>query len=115
MALQDKSEFREKLMDKEEYIVVKPMAPEGTVTVAPEGTVIVEQKTQADATSDKVTFSAAIKAIEIYHAENTAQEFVVNGLTLKIPAGGYRTRIGGTPSAEVTLPASVTCILNRLE
>ncbi len=107
MALQDKSEFREKLMDKEEYIVVKPMAPEGTV--------IVEQKTQADATSNKVTFSAAIKAIEIYHAENTAQDFVVNGLTLKIPAGGYRTRVGGTPSAEVTLPASVTCILNRLE
>ena len=43
MALQDKSEFREKLMDKEEYIMVKPMVPEGTV--------IVEQKTQADATS----------------------------------------------------------------
>ena len=107
MALQDKSEFREKLMDKAEYIVVKPMAPEGTV--------IVEQKTQANATSNKVTFSAAIKAIEIYHAENTAQDFVVNGLTLKIPAGGYRTRVGGTPSAEVTIPATVTCILNRLE
>lgn len=107
MALQDKSEFREKLMDKEEYIMVKPMAPEGTV--------IVEQKTQADATSNKVTFSAAIKAIEIYHAEATAKDFVVNGLTLKIPAGGYRTRVGGTPSAEVTIPASVTCILNRLE
>lgn len=107
MALQDKSEFREKLMDKEEYIVVKPMAPEGTV--------IVEQKTQDDAESNKVTFSAPIKAIEIYHAEATAKDFVVNGLTLKIPAGGYRTRVGGTPSAEVTIPASVTCILNRLE
>jgi len=107
MALQDKSEFREKLMDKEEYIVVKPMAPEGTV--------IVEQKTQANAESNKVTFSAPIKAIEIYHAEATAKDFIVNGLTLKIPAGGYRTRVGGTPSAEVTIPASVTCILNRLE
>lgn len=107
MAIQSKSEFREKLMDKEEYIVVKPMAPEGTV--------IVEQKTQANAESNKVTFSAPIKAIEIYHAETTAQEFVVNGLTLKIPAGGYRTRVGGTPSAEVTIPATVTCILNRLE
>lgn len=107
MALQDKSEFREKLMDKEEYIMVKPMAPEGTV--------IVEQKTQADAESNKVTFSAPIKAIEIYHAEATAKDFVVNGLTLKVPAGGYRTRVGGTPSAEVTIPASVTCILNRLE
>ena len=107
MALQDKSEFREKLMDKEEYIVVKPMAPEGTV--------IVEQKTQANATNNKVTFSAAIKAIEIYHSEATAKDFVVNGFTLKIPAGGYRTRVGGTPSAEVTIPASVTCILNRLE
>jgi len=107
MALQDKSEFREKLMDKEEYIMVKPMAPEGTV--------IVEQKTQADAESNKVTFSAPIKAIEIYHAEATAKDFIVNGLTLKIPAGGYRTRVGGTPSAEVTIPASVTCILNRLE
>ena len=107
MALQDKSEFREKLMDKEEYIVVKPMAPEGTV--------IVEQKTQANAESNKITFSAAIKAIEIYHAEETAKDFVVNGLTLKIPAGGYRTRVGGTPSAEVTIPATVTCILNRLE
>lgn len=107
MALQDKSEFREKLMDKEEYIMVKPMAPEGTV--------IVEQKTQDDATSNKVTFSAPIKAIEIYHAEATAKDFIVNGLTLKIPAGGYRTRVGGTPSAEVTIPATTTCILNRLE
>ena len=108
MALQDKSEFREKLMDKEEYIMVKPMAPEGTV--------IVEQKTQADAESNKVTFSAPIKAIEIYHADATAKDFIVNGLTLKIPAGGYRTRIGGTPSAEVTIPASIAaCILNRLE
>lgn len=107
MAIQSKSEFREKLMDKDEYIVVKPMAPEGTV--------IVEQKTQENATSNKVTFSAAIKAIEIYHAEATAKDFIVNGLTLKIPAGGYRTRVGGTPSAEVTIPASVTCILNRLE
>lgn len=107
MALQDKSEFREKLMDKEEYIMVKPMASEGTV--------IVEQKTQADAQSNKVTFSAPIKAIEIYHAEATAKDFTVNGFTLKVPPGGYRTRVGGTPSAEVTLPASVTCILNRLE
>jgi len=107
MALQDKSEFREKLMDKEEYIMVKPMAPEGTV--------IVEQKTQADATSNKITFSAPIKAIEIYHSESAAKDFIVNGFTLKVPAGGYRTRVGGTPSKEVTIPASVTCILNRLE
>jgi len=70
-----------------------------------------DSQTEADATSDVLTFSADIEALEIYHSENTAQDFVVNGLTLKIASGGWRGPVGGTPAATVTLPTGVTGIV----
>jgi hypothetical protein len=73
-----------------------------------------EQKTNADAVDNVITFAENITAIEIYHAESTWQQFTVNGITLNIPAGGYRTPIGGTPGATVTIPAGVDCIVGRL-
>jgi hypothetical protein len=78
------------------------------------GCVLQEQKTNADAVDDVITFAANIAVIEIYHAESTWQQFAVNGITMNIPAGGYRTPIGGTPGATVTIPASVECIVGRL-
>jgi hypothetical protein len=75
---------------------------------------LAEQKTQADADADVITFSENIGAIEIYHAEATWQEFVVNGLTLTVPSGGYRTSIGGTPGKTVEIPNGVDCIVSRL-
>ena len=59
------------------------------------GSILAEQKTNDDAVDSVITFSANIAAIEIFHDELTWQEFIVNALTLKIPAGGYRTPIGG--------------------
>ena len=70
-----------------------------------------DSQTEADATSDVLTFAAPVAAIEIYHSEATAQDFVVNGLTLTIAAGGWRSPVGGTPSAEVTLPSGVTGVI----
>lgn len=70
--------------------------------------------TQADAVANVLTFPAPIESIEIYHDEATVQTFVVNGLSLPIAAGGWRSPVGGTPSAEVTIPASVDCVVARL-
>jgi hypothetical protein len=78
------------------------------------GCTLEEQKTNADAVDNVITFAENIAVIEIYHAESTWQQFTVNGITLNIPAGGYRTPIGGTPGATVTIPAGVECIVGRL-
>lgn len=73
-----------------------------------------EQKTNADAVDNVITFAENIAAIEIYHEESNWQTFVVNGLTLKVPAGGWSRPIGGTPGATVTIPAEISCIVGRL-
>ena len=78
------------------------------------GNTVEEVLTQADATSDVLTFSADIYTVEIYHNEDTPQSFIVNGLTLVIADGGWRSSIGGTPSPDVTLPSGVDCIVTRL-
>lgn len=78
------------------------------------GSILAEQKTQADADNNVITFTGDITAIEIYHEEATWQEFIVNGITITIPAGGYRTPIGGTVAKTVTIPAGVDCIVGRL-
>lgn len=79
------------------------------------GNILVEQKTQADAVLDIITFSKDIYAIEIYHTEATAQQFIVNGFTLIVPANGYRTLVGGTLGKTVTIPTGINCIVGRLK
>jgi len=78
------------------------------------GSILQEQKTQADAVENIITFSANISNIEIYHEEVTWQTFIINGLTLLIPAGGYRTPIGGVAAATITIPAGIDCLVGRL-
>lgn len=78
------------------------------------GNTLAEQKTQADAVANVITFSQNINVVEIFHAEETWQNFIVNGLTLVIPSGGYRTPIAGVPGLTVTIPAAVNCIVGRL-
>jgi len=78
------------------------------------GSILAEQKTQADAVDNVITFTENISAIEIYHAEPTWQTFTVNGIALTIPAGGYRTPIAGTVAKTITIPAGVNCIVGRL-
>lgn len=77
--------------------------------------VVESSKTQADRNvgTGAVVFSDLVRAIDIYHEEATWQNFVVNGLTLVVPKGGYTTHVGGTPSASVIAPA-INFILNRL-
>lgn len=84
------------------------------VTAELSGSKLEEQLTQADAVANVLTFSANISAIEIFHEETTWQTFIVNSLTLKIPAGGWARPIGGTPSTEVTIPAGIDCAVGRL-
>ena len=78
------------------------------------GSTLAEQLTNADAIENILTFSENITNIEIYHTEATWQEFEVNGITLTIPPGVYRTPVGGIPGVTVTIPASVSCIVSRL-
>ena len=78
------------------------------------GNTVTEQLDETDAVLDVLTFSDTIESIEIYHDEATPQDFIVNGLTLTIEPGGWRSLIGGTPSAEVTIPTGVTCTVTRL-
>ena len=78
------------------------------------GSILAEQKTQADASANIITFTGDINAIEIYHEETTWQEFVVNGITITVPSGGYRTPVGGTVANTVTIPANISCIVGRL-
>ncbi len=81
------------------------------------GSMVEEVLTEAGATggppADTLTFSANINSIEIWHDEATPQEFIVNGITLIIASGGWRSPIGGTPSSEVTIP-DISCTVSRL-
>lgn len=78
------------------------------------GIVLEEQLTNADAVNNVLTFSKNITNIEIFHNEATWQEFIVNGLTLTIPSGGYRTAVGGTLGLTVGIPIGINCIVGRL-
>lgn len=89
----------------------KPMTKEVVLS----GSCLREQLTDADAVANVLTFSENITAIEIFHESVYWQEFIVNGLTITVPAGGYRTPVGGTPSMQVTIPVGVPCIVGRLE
>jgi len=78
------------------------------------GSKVEECQDQGDATENVLTFSENITALEIWHNEDTPQEFIVNGLTLTVASGGWRSPIGGTPGDTVTIPANVDCIVSRL-
>ena len=85
----------------------------GTLTTQLSGSILAEQLTNDDAVANVLTFSENISIIEIFHEELTWQKFTVNGVTLTVPGGGYRSPIGGTPAATVTIP-SISCIVGRL-
>ena len=74
---------------------------------------LAEQKTDADAIANIITFSEPIEAIEIYHEESTWQTFIINGIPIIIPAGGWSRPVGGVASTDVTIPP-ITCLVGRL-
>ncbi len=84
-----------------------------TITGSLAKVILAEQKTNADADANVITFAEVIEAIEIYHEETTWQTFIVNGLTIQIPSGGWARPVGGVASAEVTIPA-IACLVGRL-
>jgi hypothetical protein len=84
---------------------------DSTVTLS--GSLLQEQLDQSDAVNNVLTFSDNLIGVDIYHEEDTAQTFVINGVTFKVPAGGWFGCIGGTPGATVTIPAGVTCTVGR--
>lgn len=90
--------------------------PDNTIGIIAEesGARLEEARTNADAVSNVITFGEAIMAIEIWHGASTNQTFLVNGISIIVPPGGYSRPIGGVPGTTVTIPAGLTCIVNRL-
>lgn len=85
-----------------------------TLNISISGNSVAEMKDQDDAVNNVLTFSTNINAIEIFHSEATPQEFIVNGLTLIIAAGGWRSPIAGVPATTVGIPTGINCIVARL-
>jgi hypothetical protein len=81
------------------------------------GSKVVEQKTQADATTGTVTFSENIETLEIFNVDATNQGiFNVNGLNITVPAGKtFKATFGGSPRTTVTITGSTSYILTRYE
>ena len=76
---------------------------------------VAESKDQTDASVQNVIeFDAPIRGIAIHHDEAGAEDFIVNGLTIKVPPGGWRSAISGVASENVTIPNDVDCVLHRL-
>lgn len=77
---------------------------------------LIEQKTQANAVSGVVTFSANIQGIGIYNTDAAnAGVFIVNGIAINVPADKYcEFVVSGTPSNVVTISGSNTYIISRL-
>lgn len=90
------------------------IANDQPISMSLSGSNVAEMQDQSDATADVLTFSENITSIEIYHSEATPQSFTVNGLTLIVAAGGWRSPIAGTPGATVGIPTGVNCIVARL-
>lgn len=87
---------------------------DGTIFAKLTGSTVEEALKDSDAVANVLTFSENIQSVEIWHDEATPQDFIVNGITIPVGPGGWRSPIGGTPDAEVTIPAGVTCIVKRL-
>ena len=92
--------------------VFKPLTKE--VEIA--NNTLVEQKTQADAVSGKVTFAKKIRAIELYNRDTVDGVFKINGLNVTVPAGETAEFIiGGTPNHEISITGSTKYIISRYE
>lgn len=79
------------------------------------GSNLQEQKTEANAVTGTLTFSAPISVIEIYNTDATNDgNFVVNGISIRVPAGKvWKDGVGGTQGATVTITGSTTYIVSR--
>lgn len=80
------------------------------------GETVAEQKNNTNADVNNVlTFSEPIEFVEIYHNESGLQTFVVNGISLQIASGGWRSPVSNTnASVEVTIPEGIVCTVARL-
>lgn len=99
------------------YADGKVIGKEYPLPVSPDGT-LVESKTEADASTGIVTFSAPVTIIEIYTRDDTNDGvFTVNGIAINIPAGSppFIARVGGDPSADVTVTGATSYVINRYE
>jgi hypothetical protein len=75
---------------------------------------LTEQKTQAHAVGGVVTFGANIVAIEIYNTSAVSGTFLVNGLSIVVPAGqSFMSVVGGVASPDVTISGATTYIISR--
>lgn len=81
------------------------------------GSFVAEQKTQAQATAGKVTFSKKIQHLEIYNTDTVNNGvFNVNGIPITVPKNeSFKASFGGNPSTDITVTGSTSYILTRYE
>jgi len=79
------------------------------------GSKLMEQLTEDDVAVDELTFSDDIETIEIYNLDTVNDgTFTVNGIDILVPTGEvYKAKIGGVPSAVVTIVDSTEYIVSR--
>lgn len=75
---------------------------------------VAESHDQTDAVANVITFAEDIEAVEIWHGELTPQDFVINGQTIPVAPGGWRSPIDEPYGKTVGIPPGVTCIVSRL-
>jgi len=87
----------------------------GAAPVQLTGSNLQEQLTEADAISGVLTFTETIGEIEIYNRDAVNDgTFIVNGISIIVPKGeAFQAKIGGTPSANVTVSGSTSYIVGR--
>ena len=76
---------------------------------------ILEQRTQADASGNVVTFSKVITEVEIFNSSTSTGVFTVNDFAITVPAGaGYRSQIRGNLKATVSVTGASTYEIRRM-
>lgn len=104
-------------LSKVTSVVTRPVGDGGgPVPVQLSGSSLVEQLTQADAVAGVLTFAAAVEYVEIYNRDAVNDGvFTVNGVAVTVPKGEvWGGKVGGAPSATVTVATSTSYIVSRL-
>jgi hypothetical protein len=73
-----------------------------------------EQFTEADEVAGEITFSDVVNEVEIYNQDTTEATFIINNLSVRVPADtSFNAIVGGTPSATVIVSGTTKYIIGR--
>jgi hypothetical protein len=96
-------------------VILRPDEDGNLPTVSVATAALQEQLNESHAVAGVLTFAAPISVIELYNMDAVnAGTFTVNGIVITLPAGkGFKDKIGGVPSDEVTVAGSTSYTVGR--